>query len=175
MTGVDYSIEASLHSKGTEGVIRMRARYETDIDDLWSAITETGRLVDWYGKVEGDLRVGGEFTAFVYGSEWDGRGHIDACTPLHSFRLAQSEDEGPEVVVTVELVANGVETGLEAEIIGPPLDMLFAYGAGWHTHLRGLGDYLAGRPAGDRSSAWLATWEELAPLYREKAVEATGP
>jgi len=39
--------------------VRVEDRYDTDIDDLWSALTDPGRLVRWYGQVEGDLRLGG--------------------------------------------------------------------------------------------------------------------
>src|SRR4029450_7132668 len=54
-------ILGSLRSADGKGVVRMQDRYETDIDDLWSAITDPGRLARWWGRVEGDLRAGGEF------------------------------------------------------------------------------------------------------------------
>ena len=38
-------------------------RFDTDIDDLWSALTDPPRLARWIGEVEGDLRLGGEFRA----------------------------------------------------------------------------------------------------------------
>jgi len=56
-------ILGSLHSADDKGVVRMEDRYDTDIDDLWSALTEPGRLARWYGEVEGDLRLGGEYRA----------------------------------------------------------------------------------------------------------------
>jgi len=73
------SIAGTLHTVGGVGTVRMRARFETDIDDLWSAITDSQRLARWYGNVQGDLREGGEFTAFVFASEWNGRGRIEKC------------------------------------------------------------------------------------------------
>ena len=33
--------------------------YDTDLADLWSAITEPDRLARWVATVEGDLRLGG--------------------------------------------------------------------------------------------------------------------
>ena len=45
-------------------------RFETDIGDLWSALTDPGRLARWYGQVEGDLRPGGQFRARVLASGW---------------------------------------------------------------------------------------------------------
>jgi hypothetical protein len=52
-------ILGSLRSADGKGVVRIEDRYDTDIDDLWSAVTDPGRLARWYGQVEGDLRPGG--------------------------------------------------------------------------------------------------------------------
>jgi uncharacterized protein YndB with AHSA1/START domain len=41
------------------GAVRVEDVFDTDIADLWSAITEPGRLARWIAAVEGDLRVGG--------------------------------------------------------------------------------------------------------------------
>jgi uncharacterized protein YndB with AHSA1/START domain len=41
----------------------MEGRYETDINDLWSALTEAQRLARWIAAVDGDLRLGGAFRA----------------------------------------------------------------------------------------------------------------
>jgi uncharacterized protein YndB with AHSA1/START domain len=54
-------IMGSLRSAGGAGVVRIEDRYATGIDDLWSALTEPGRLARWYGEVDGDLRPGGEW------------------------------------------------------------------------------------------------------------------
>jgi uncharacterized protein YndB with AHSA1/START domain len=50
-----------LRSADGMGVVRMEDRFDTGIDDLWSALTDPRRLVRWIGDVEGDLRLGGEF------------------------------------------------------------------------------------------------------------------
>jgi uncharacterized protein YndB with AHSA1/START domain len=165
-------VNASLHSNGTTGVIRMQAHYDASADDVWSAITDPQHLARWYGRVEGELRAGGAFTAFVYGSEWDGRGRIDSCDALREFSLTQSEEDGPHVSVRARVLPEGERTTLDVEVSGLPLDMLFAFGAGWHTHLDKLGDFLSGRDDSDSPSTWLERWEELAPSYREKTVTA---
>ena len=41
----------------------MEGRYDTDIDDLWSALTDPQRLARWIAEVEGDLHLGGVFRA----------------------------------------------------------------------------------------------------------------
>jgi len=43
----------------------MEDGFDTDIEDVWSALTDPRRLARWIGEVEGDLRLGGEF-AFVF-------------------------------------------------------------------------------------------------------------
>src|SRR5579863_5462066 len=62
----------SLRSADGTGVVRMEDRLDTDIDDLWSALTDPRRLARWLGEVEGDLRLGGEFRARFFASGWEG-------------------------------------------------------------------------------------------------------
>jgi uncharacterized protein YndB with AHSA1/START domain len=54
-------ILGTLRSADGAGAVRIEDRFGTGIDDLWSALTAPRRLARWYGKVEGDLRPGGEF------------------------------------------------------------------------------------------------------------------
>ena len=42
-------IEGTLHSADGQGLVRMKSRYATDIDDLWSALADPQRLARWYG------------------------------------------------------------------------------------------------------------------------------
>ena len=67
-------ILGSLRSADGKGVVRMEDRFDTDIDDLWSALTDPRRLARWLGEVEGDLRLGGEFRARFFASGWEGTG-----------------------------------------------------------------------------------------------------
>jgi len=62
------------------GVVRMEDRYDTDIDDLWSALTDPARLARWVAEVDGDLRIGGGFHA-RFTSGWEGTGRVDTCEP----------------------------------------------------------------------------------------------
>ena len=59
--GAGARILGSLRSADGKGVVRMQDRFGTGIDDLWSALTDPGRLARWLGEVAGDLRLGGEF------------------------------------------------------------------------------------------------------------------
>jgi uncharacterized protein YndB with AHSA1/START domain len=65
-------ILGSLLTADGRGVVRMQDRFDTDIDDLWSALTDPARLAHWMAAVEGDLRLGGEFRA--RSSPADGKG-----------------------------------------------------------------------------------------------------
>ena len=162
----EVAVEVLLHSVDGAGIIRMKGRYETDIDDLWSALTDPQRLALWYGKVDGDLRVGGEFMAFVSGSGWDGRGRVDACDRPWQFRVTKWQEGGPEEVVAAALVSDAENTELVLEVRGLPLDKLPGYGAGWQVLVEDLAAHLAGRECAD----WSARWDELAPSYREMTV-----
>ncbi len=46
-------ILGSLRSADGKGVVRMEDRFDTDIDNLWSALTDPRRLAGWLGEVEG--------------------------------------------------------------------------------------------------------------------------
>jgi uncharacterized protein YndB with AHSA1/START domain len=159
-------IVGTLHSVGDEGVVRLKARYAHDLDDTWSALTRPERLAHWFGKVEGELRTGGEFRAFVSASEWDGRGRIDACVPQQRLEVTMWEEEGKEHTATAELIADGRLTGIVLEVRRLPLEFVWAYGAGWQVHLEDLGAHLSGKDNTNSTSRW----DELEPLYRSMSV-----
>jgi uncharacterized protein YndB with AHSA1/START domain len=43
-------ILGSLRSADGTGVVRIEDRYDTGIDDLWSALTDPRRLARWYAQ-----------------------------------------------------------------------------------------------------------------------------
>ncbi len=91
-------IVGTLRTADGTGIVRMEDRFDTGIDDLWSALTDPGRLARWIGEFEGDLRLGGEFRA-RYFDGWEGTGRIEACEPprhlLVLTRHDRQADEGP--------------------------------------------------------------------------------
>ncbi len=89
-------ILGSLRSADGKGVVRIEDRYDTDIDDLWLALTNPGRLARWFGQVEGDLRPGGEFRLHLESDGWDGTGRVEACEPPR--RLLVTTKEATEAV-----------------------------------------------------------------------------
>lgn len=75
------------------GVVRVEDRYDTDIDDLWSSITDPERLARWYGKVEGDLRPGGAFTVYLESADLEGIGRVDTCEPPRRLQITTRESD----------------------------------------------------------------------------------
>jgi len=165
----------SLRSADGKGVVRIEDRYHTDIDDLWSALTDPGRLARWYGKVGGDLRPGGEFRVYLESDDWEGTGRVEVCESPRRLRVTTRETDESwrkgrgtqpfDQAIEATLTTDGDQTVLVIEVLGLPLDTIAFYGAGWQIHAENLGAYLAGRERGDTE----ARWDELVPPYQELA------
>jgi uncharacterized protein YndB with AHSA1/START domain len=162
-------ILGSLRSADGKGVVRMQDRFDTDIDDLWSALTDPRRLARWLGEVEGDLRLGGEFRFHFFASGSQGTGRVDACEPPRRLLLTMALGQPDEDVIEATLTADGTQALLVWEERGMPLDLLAAYGAGVQVHVEDLAAYLAGR---DRIDA-AARWAELQPAYQDLAANVS--
>ena len=87
-------IVGTLRTADGKGVVRMEDRFDTDIADLWSALTDPGRLARWLGEFEGDLRLGGEFRARFIASGWEGTGRVVACEPPRRLLLLKERERG---------------------------------------------------------------------------------
>jgi uncharacterized protein YndB with AHSA1/START domain len=158
-------ILGSLRSADDKGVVRMEDRFDTDIDDLWSALTDPSRLARWLGEVEGDLRLGGEFRARFFDG-WEGTGRVEACEPPRRLLVAtKHHSQSDEQVIEAMLAADGKQTILVWEERGMPLNLLAPYGAGVQVHVEDLAAYLAGRERCDGE----ARWNELMPAYQDLA------
>jgi uncharacterized protein YndB with AHSA1/START domain len=159
-------ILGSLRSADGKGAVRMQDRFDTDIDDLWSALTDPLRLARWIGEVAGDLRLGGEYRYHFYASGSEGTGRVEACEPPRRLLLAHGVGEH---VIEVTLAADGDQTILAWEERGMPLDHLAAYGAGIQVHVEDLAAHLAGRERCDAD----ARWDELQPAYEDLAANVS--
>ena len=172
-------ILGSLRSEDGVGVVRIEDRYDTDIDDLWAAITDPARLARWHGQVEGDLRPGGAFRVYLEADDIESTGRVEACEPPRrllvttretdeSYRKGQGVppfDESVEVTLT----ADGDQTILVIELQGMPLDKIAFYGAGWQIHAENLAVHIAGLEHGDVE----ARWDELVPVYQALAAKVS--
>ena len=153
---------------GGKGVVRMEDRYDTDIDDLWAALTDPSRLARWIADVDGDLRLGGRIqTRFT--SSWEGPGRIEICERPHRLAVTLTPGAPDETVVEATLAAEGDKTRLVIEERGLPLAVLAGHGAGWQAHVEDLATHLAGREPGDWRTRWTALTPEYEDLYRDLA------
>jgi uncharacterized protein YndB with AHSA1/START domain len=168
-------ILGSLRSVDGVGVVRIEDRFDTAIDDLWSALTDPDRLARWHGTVEGDLRPGGEFRVYLEADDVESTGRVEACEPPRRLLVTTRETDESyhkgqgvapfDAAIEATLTADGDQTILVIEVTGIPLHVLAAYGAGWHIHAENLAAYLAGRERGDTE----ARWGELVPAYQDLA------
>lgn len=168
-------ILGSLRSADGKGVVRIEERYDTDIHDLWSALTDPSRLARWYGEIEGDLRPGGEFQEHIEAAGIHAVGRVEACEPPRRLRVVSREtdeswQQGEGVppfdgIIEATLTADGDQTVLVIEAGGMPLDKVAYYGVGWQVHAENLASYLSGQEPSDDE----ARWTELVPSYLELA------
>src|SRR3954452_16687895 len=85
----------SLRAADGKGVVRIEDRYDTDIDDLWSALTAPRRLARCVAEVEGELRPGGEFRS-RFTSGWEGTGRVEAGEPPRRLLGLPREADEPQ-------------------------------------------------------------------------------
>jgi uncharacterized protein YndB with AHSA1/START domain len=159
--GAGNRVLGALRSHDGTGVVTVQDRFDTDIDDLWSAITDPSRLARWLGQL------GGEFRAhFSLASEWEGTGRVEACEPPRRLLVRTVDDvHASEQFIEATLAADGDQTIFTWEERGMPAGLLAPYGAGIQAQVEDLAAYIAGREARDFG----ARWSELHPAYEELA------
>jgi uncharacterized protein YndB with AHSA1/START domain len=160
----DTRVIGTVRAEEGKGVVRMEDRFNTDLEDLWSALTDPSRLARWVAEVDGDLYAGGEFRA-RFTSGWNGVGRVDICEPPRFLLVTLCPGQDDETVIEAQLFADANQTLLVIEERGLPLDELAAHGAGWQAHVEDLAAHLAGHNARD----WHSRWTELTPTYRDLA------
>jgi uncharacterized protein YndB with AHSA1/START domain len=159
-------IVGTLRTADGKGVVRMEDRFKTNMDDLWSALTDPSRLARWLGEFEGDLRLGGKFRARFFASEWEGTGSVDVCEPpRHLVVRTEHDGQTEEHVIEATLTADGERTILVLEERGLPVNLLAAYGAGIQVHIEDLAAHLSGQGRCDAD----ARWEQLQSAYEALA------
>ena len=157
----------TLRAADGKGIVRLEDRFDTDVDDLWSALTDPRRLARWLGEVDGDLHQGGEFRARFFASGWEGTCRVEVCEPPRRLLLLTKSEGEPDGVFEATLTADGDHTILVIEDRGVPLDQIAAYGAGDQIHVEDLAAYLAGRERCDARTRW----QELHPSYQQLVVD----
>jgi len=135
--------------------------YDTDIADLWDALTSAERIARWFMPISGELKLGGRYQ--LHGNAG---GTITRCEPPR--RLSITWEFGGGVTwVIVTLCEEGTErTHLELQHIAHPEAHWEkfgpgAVGVGWELGLMGLVRHLQNRAARPPESdpAWMASPE----------------
>ena len=132
--------------------------YDTDIADLWEAVTSPERIRRWFSPVSGDLELGGR-----YAVEGNASGTITACQEPRHF-AATWEFMGHVSWIEVHLLPVDGGVRLELHHIAPhPNPHWDTYGAGaggvgWELGLLGLAEHLR-RPQDDVRAEGLNGWE----------------
>jgi uncharacterized protein YndB with AHSA1/START domain len=146
--------------------VRLERSYAAGTADLWSALTEPARLARWLARVEGDLRVGGDFVVYFDDVDPDqqSRGTVRDCRPTDHLQVTWLFPDEEESQVTVDLYPSGDgATVLVLDHRRLPDYAAAGYGAGWQTYLEQL-DTEVGGPA--HALAWDSRWALLLPAYR---------
>jgi uncharacterized protein YndB with AHSA1/START domain len=132
--------------------------YDTDVEDLWDALTDAERIPRWFLPIEGNLELGGK-----YQLKGNAGGTITACDPPRQF-AATWEFGGGVSWIEVKVAADAGKARLTLEhtaIIedhwsqfGPG-----AVGIGWDLAVTGLERYLATGASVDHATAeaWMGS------------------
>ena len=141
--------------------------YDTDIEDLWDALTNAERIPRWF------LPISGQF-------EGNAGGEITRCEPPRLLSVTW-EYGGGTSWLTVALSDNAAAgTRLELEHVAPVDDAMWdrfgpgAVGVGWDLGLLGLALYLAGGAAFERSEAMAWSASDEGKAYMRASSEAWG-
>jgi uncharacterized protein YndB with AHSA1/START domain len=135
--------------------------YDTDIEDLWEAITSAERLPRWFLPISGELKLGGR-----YQLKGNAGGTITRCEPPRELSVTW-EFGGGMSWVNVSLREEGERTRLELQHIAHPdphWDRFGpgAVGVGWDLGLFGLARHIenpaAARPP-EADESWMASDE----------------
>ena len=168
-SGAGTRLLATLRTADGKGVVTVKDSFDIDIETVWSAITDPSRLAIWWGEVEGDLRLGGEYRERVFASGWEGTGRVEACEAPRRLLLQHREPEQPEQSIEITLTADAGRTTLTWEERGMPVGYLAGYGAGIQVHVEDLGAYLTGRERCDAG----ARMGQLYPAYEPIAAKVS--
>ena len=158
---VRRTVGSRVLDSGTARVSTISQVYDTDIEDLWEAVTTAERIPRWFLPVSGELRQGGH-----YQFEGQAGGTIERCDRPTGF--AATWEYGGEVSwVEVRLTPEGDgRTRFELEHVAHVDDERWAeygpgaVGVGWDSALLGLAGHLSADDTAvnpDTAAAWVAS------------------
>jgi len=129
---------------GEARVLTISQSYNTELEDVWDAVTSTERIPRWFLPISGDLVVGGR-----YQIEGNAGGTIERCDPPTGF--GATWEYGDQVSwIDVRLTRSGPGSTLftleHTAVVDDELWAQFgpgAVGVGWDSGLLGLALHLA--------------------------------
>ncbi len=169
---VTREVQNCEHNGKPAHVVVAVCNYDSEIDDVWDALTNIDRIPKWFLPITGDLRVGGRFQF-----QGNAGGEITHCEPPSRFEVTW-ECMGDISWVNIKLSADAKGgTRLRLEHIAYANEHWNQYGPGavglgWEGGLMGLRMHLSGNPPVDPKEA--ATWqvsENGKDFYRRSSEE----
>ncbi|MDX6309076.1 MAG: hypothetical protein QOI06_2122 [Nocardioidaceae bacterium] len=155
-----------LRVDGERASVHLESSYDTDIADLWSAVTEPERLARWFAPVDGDLVLGGEFVINFDADDPSQRteGAVLECRPPEHLAVRWRFKPAGDSTVRVDLSRDGASTRLVLDHERLPAGSSAGYGAGWQTYLEMLAADLRGEAG--HGPQWDEREKELLPAYQ---------
>jgi len=136
------TVEQGQYAGKPAKIVIASAEYDTDIDDLWDAITDPHRISRWLGRIAGELERGGR-----YQIQGNACGVIEECDkPTHLGLTWEYGDQ--KTWVSVDLTPLPADrTTLRLEHVLPDDDKWSTFGpgavgVGWELALLGLVEHL---------------------------------
>lgn len=161
ISAVRRTVGTRVLEAGTARVSLIAQTYDTDLEDLWDAVTNPERIPRWFLPITGELRLGGR-----YQLEGNAGGTIERCDRPTGF-AATWEYGGMMSWIEVRLGAEGEgRSRFELEHVAHVDDELWdqfgpgATGIGWDMGLLGLAGHLSADDTAvdpQTAAAWMAT------------------
>lgn len=158
--------DGRLETRDGQQVIRFQRRFAHPIARVWAALTDTAELIAWFGAADIDLVEGGRFNLRWLNTDEQGNPFVmhATITRLQPPRLLETRGDA-HGLLRWELRPDGDGTILDfSSTLELPEEYHARVLAGWHYHLDGLAEALAGRPV-DLVNLPNARWEELHGWY----------
>ncbi len=161
ISAVERNLAARDTDSGQAHVVTVSQCYDTDVEDLWDAVTNVERIPRWFLPISGDLLVGGS-----YQLEGQAGGTVLTCDPPKNF-TATWEYGGNVSWIDVSVTPDGPDRArlLLEHIIPVGDDAIWrefgpgAVGMGWDSMLLGLALHIETGEAIDPSfgQQWMGT------------------
>src|SRR5262249_7991667 len=116
----------SLRSADGKGVVRVEDRFDTDIEDLWSALTDPARLARCTRREKGPSPPAERFPLYIAAADSEPTGRVEACEPPRRLLVTPRETDEPSLrgngvppfdqTLEATLTADGDQTILVIEV-----------------------------------------------------------